>query len=106
MDELNEILNEDLIEDSHVEDVTSEENNGLERPLVETSKDLPPMQDQEITTPIVSGTDVTETEDTSIESYNQGQKKDENELGSCDCRSECRYNTGATYKYADYGYSG
>lgn len=26
-------------------------------------------------------------------------------FGSCDCRSECKYNTGATYKYADYGYS-
>lgn len=27
-------------------------------------------------------------------------------FGSCDCRSECKYNTGASYKYADYGYSG
>lgn len=27
-------------------------------------------------------------------------------FGSCDCRSECTYNTGASYKYADYGYSG
>lgn len=27
-------------------------------------------------------------------------------FGSCDCRSECRYNTGHSYKYADYGYSG
>lgn len=24
---------------------------------------------------------------------------------SCDCRSECKYNTGKTWKYADYGYS-
>lgn len=41
--------------------------------------------------------------------YNETGKTDEdneNELGSCDCRSECRYNTGHTYKYADYGYSG
>ena len=30
---------------------------------------------------------------------------DEEELGSCSCRSECKYNTGATWKYADYGYS-
>lgn len=29
----------------------------------------------------------------------------EDELGSCDCRSECKYNTGETYKYANYGYS-
>lgn len=26
-------------------------------------------------------------------------------FGSCDCRSECKYNTGASYKYANYGYS-
>lgn len=25
---------------------------------------------------------------------------------SCDCRSECLYNTGHAYKSADYGYSG
>lgn len=31
--------------------------------------------------------------------------EDEEEFGSCDCRSECKYNTGATWKYADYGYS-
>lgn len=30
---------------------------------------------------------------------------DDKELGSCDCRSECKYNTGSTFKYADYGYS-
>ena len=24
---------------------------------------------------------------------------------SCDCRSECKYNTGHTHKYANYGYS-
>jgi hypothetical protein len=26
-------------------------------------------------------------------------------FGSCDCRSECNFNTGSSYKYADYGYS-
>lgn len=25
---------------------------------------------------------------------------------SCDCMSECKYNTGHTHKYANYGYSG
>lgn len=25
---------------------------------------------------------------------------------SCDCRSECKYNTGHTHKSANYGYSG
>lgn len=27
-------------------------------------------------------------------------------LASCDCRSECKYNTGYTHKYSNYGYSG
>lgn len=31
--------------------------------------------------------------------------EDEQELGSCDCRSECKYHTGKTWKYSDYGYS-
>lgn len=31
--------------------------------------------------------------------------KDDQKLGSCDCRSECNYNTGKRYMYADYGYS-
>lgn len=28
------------------------------------------------------------------------------EMDSLDCRSECRYNTGDSYKYANYGFSG
>lgn len=31
--------------------------------------------------------------------------EDEKELGSCDCRSECKYNTGKTWKSSDFGYS-
>lgn len=31
--------------------------------------------------------------------------EDDQELGSCDCRSECKYHTGKTWKYSDYGYS-
>ena len=34
------------------------------------------------------------------------QQGKEISFGSCDCRSECKYNTGYGYKYADYGYSG
>lgn len=30
----------------------------------------------------------------------------EESFGSCDCRSECTYTTGYSYKYADWGYSG
>lgn len=41
--------------------------------------------------------------------YNEESKPISEEVfefsGSCDCRSECKYNTGETWKYADYGYS-
>ena len=47
----------------------------------------------------------------SIDEYNkvltnEELKSEKNiSFGSCDCRSECKYNTGHTHKYADYGYS-
>lgn len=31
--------------------------------------------------------------------------EEEQGLGTCDCRSECKYNTGKTWKSSDYGYS-
>ena len=31
--------------------------------------------------------------------------EEEQEFGSCDCRSECKYNTGKTWMSSDYGYS-
>jgi len=33
------------------------------------------------------------------------ENDDEKELGSCDCSSECKYNTGHSYKSSNYGYS-
>ena len=33
------------------------------------------------------------------------EQNDVPELKSLDCRSECKYNTGSTAKYASYGYS-
>ena len=50
----------------------------------------------------IHSTDVTShyNEPSSVE-----DSDDEKELGSADCRSECKYNTGKTYEYADYGYS-
>ena len=47
----------------------------------------------------------------SIDEYNkvlanEELKSEKNiSFSSCDCRSECKYNTGHTHKYADYGYS-
>lgn len=31
--------------------------------------------------------------------------EDEQTVGSCDCRSECKYNTGESWKSSNYGYS-
>ena len=36
--------------------------------------------------------------------YNEHKNDDDTELGSCDCRSECRYNTGDSGKYSKYGF--
>lgn len=43
--------------------------------------------------------------DSSYYNDSDSSSNGEDELGSCDCRSECKYNTGETYKYANYGYS-
>lgn len=50
----------------------------------------------------IHSTDVTShyNEPSSVE-----DSDDEKEVGTADCRSECKYNTGKTYEYADYGYS-
>ena len=37
---------------------------------------------------------------------NDQHSVDHEKMGSCDCRSECKYNTGDTAKSSNYGYSG
>lgn len=58
---------------------------------------------------LLGNTETTEQPSVETSHYNKPSSveasDDEKEIGSCDCRSECRYNTGSTYKYADYGYS-
>lgn len=58
---------------------------------------------------LLGNTETTEHPSVETSHYNEPssveESDDEKELGSCDCRSECKYNTGSTYKYADYGYS-
>ncbi len=44
-------------------------------------------------------------DDQMTDHYNESHQKGEPTFGSCDCRSECKYNTGHTHKYASYGYS-
>lgn len=43
--------------------------------------------------------------DSNYNDESPASEHDEDVIGSCDCRSECKYNTGKTWKYADYGYS-
>lgn len=105
MDEMNDLIHEDPIEEVPVEEVIPELENGTEQVTVETPIGQDPIPGPDVVTPALSTADVVGTDDASTDAYNQGGKNDENELGSCDCRSECRYNTGHTYKYADYGYS-
>lgn len=106
MDEMNEMIHEEPVEEVTVEETVPAVEIGTEQPTIELPTEQEPIPGPEIPTPSLSETDTVGSEDSSTEPYNQGQKDDENELGSCDCRSECRYNTGHTYKYADYGYSG
>lgn len=105
MDEMNEMIHEDTIE-TPMEEIVTEVGFGPEQPTVVTPIEQEPLQGPEIpTTSSLPETNTLGVDDSSTESYNQGQEG-ENEIGSCDCRSECRYNTGHTYKYANYGYSG
>ena len=60
------------------------------------------------TTP-VSAPEIEQT-DTNEDLYNPKTSQsvnteEERELGSCDCRKECKYNTGESWKSSNYGYS-
>ena len=105
MDEINDLIHEDPIEEILVEEVIPEVEIGAEQVTGEPTIEQTPIPGPDLVIPTLSTTEVESTDDASTAAYNQGGG-DENELGSCDCRSECRYNTGHTYKYADYGYSG
>ena len=105
MCEIDELIHEDPTVDPTVEEV------------VTTVRSEPaPIVSQPIQEPIPGPDPVSVPEPNVIPNpvpepnpYNENGNMDEdneNDLGSCDCRSECRYNTGHTYKYADYGYSG
>ena len=105
MDEMNDLIHADPIEEVPVEEVIPELETGTEQVTIETPIGQEPIPGPDVVTTTLSTTEVVGTDDASTDAYNQGGKEEENELGSCDCRSECRYNTGHTYKYADYGYS-
>lgn len=103
MCEIDELIHEDPTVDPSTEDITTIGGNEPE-----------PVVSQPVQEPIPGPDPVSVPEPNVIpgpvpapDPYNQTENTDgDNEIGSCDCRSECRYNTGHTYKYADYGYSG
>lgn len=105
MCEIDELIHEDSVVDPSTEEITTIGGNEPEpivsQPVPEPITGPDPVNIPEpnvIPNPVQESDPYNGTGDT--------DEDNENELGSCDCRSECRYNTGHTYKYADYGYSG
>ena len=87
----------------------------IEEPQIDDLQiDEPPIIEEDSTnTPIippsVSGIETTNANEDLYNPQSLTEKnvvdEDEKELGSGDCRSECKYNTGAPWKSSDYGYS-
>lgn len=64
-----------------------------------------PTVDVDIPVPELESTSVDENPYNLTTTSQPISTEDDQELGSCDCRSECKYNTGKTWKYSDYGFS-
>ena len=87
----------------------------IEEPQIDDLQiDEPPIIEEDcINTPIIPpSVSAQETTNANEDLYNPQSSiaknvvdEDEKELGSGDCRSECKYNTGAPWKSSDYGYS-
>ena len=87
----------------------------IEEPQIDDLQiDEPPIIEEDSTnTPIIPpSVSVQETTNANEDLYNPQSSTEKNvvdegekELGSGDCRSECKYNTGAPWKSSDYGYS-
>lgn len=96
---------------SEAETVSQAGEFGINTPNVSESETTLQPGGVEINTPTVNvEAPVPELEPTETDGeYNSSttslDNEDDQELGSCDCRSECKYNTGKTWKYSDYGFS-
>ena len=92
-----------------------EDISNIEEPQIDDLQiDEPPIIEEDSTnTPIIPpSVSAQETTNANEDLYNPQSSteknvvdEDEKELGSGDCRSECKYNTGAPWKSSDYGYS-
>ncbi len=95
--DMNEGQNEEIVEEVVSTDDTATTTIATDEvlPLAPTSDGSPYAATDETTSYVGD-------EDTTNDSE---EESSEDKWGSLDCRSECKYNTGSTYKYANYGYS-
>ena len=105
MDELNDWIMENHQEDIPTGDEVVDVDLGQEQQIIAVPTDQELITGSNIVSPELPEIEISYAEDPATDPYNE-QESNEPEYGSCDCRSECRYNTGHTYKYASYGYSG
>lgn len=97
--ELNEEQTDEVVEDMASTDDTISTTTMTDEiiPLVSTF-------DESTYTASDDATSYTGDDDTTLSDSDEKESSDD-KWGSLDCRSECKYNTGSTYKYANYGYS-
>lgn len=105
MDENSNYNHEEPIEEIPAENVAIEFELGGAQPASDHLDD--PLTNPAIESCPSPSFESLQHEETASDIYNQGLDEEDgkHELGSCDCRSECKFNTGSSYKYAEYGYS-
>lgn len=101
-----DILN---IEEPQIDDLQIDEPPIIEEDDTHSTIGLEDSTNTPIIPPYVSAQETTNANEDLYNPQSSTEKnvvdEDEKELGSGDCRSECKYNTGAPWKSSDYGYS-
>lgn len=102
MCEIDELIHEDPIPDPIPE---SEPIQSPEPELISGPELIQSPEPEVIPGPDpIPGSELIQSPEPESDIYNEQKNEDSDELGSCDCRSECRYNTGESGKYRDYGF--
>lgn len=101
MCEIDEITQDEPFMDGPINSELSNQNTPEELEYSIENPTPTPIQSPD---PVIYECPTSEYHPNSDDSYNPTDNN-ENELGSCDCRSECKYNTGESWKYSNYGYS-
>lgn len=97
--EINEGQNEEI-----VEEVVSTDDTVSSTTVTDEVLPLAPASDESPYAASDESSSYLGDEET-ITSDSDEEKSSEDQWGSLDCRSECKYNTGDRSKYANYGYS-